>query len=69
MSKVITDTPYPAAELGDLYIPRLYPVAPGDVGVDGNLGLRNIETPQVVYVKTGAHTPPVHCSSCSATTG
>ena len=58
MSKVVTDTPQPTAELGDLYIPRLYPSAAGDVGFDGNLGLRNIETPQVVYVKTCAQTFP-----------
>jgi hypothetical protein len=56
MSSVVTSTPGPTAELGDLYIPRLHPAAAGDVGVDGNLGLRNIETPQVVYVKTSART-------------
>ncbi|QHF44911.1 hypothetical protein PspS35_14415 [Pseudomonas sp. S35] len=58
MSNVATSPPGLTAELGDLYIPRLHPAAAGDVGVDGNLGLRNIETPQVVYVKTGARTSP-----------
>ncbi|MEW5716647.1 hypothetical protein AB1462_30345 [Pseudomonas sp. SB113] len=58
MSAVITNNHQPPAELGDLYIPRLHPAAADDVGVDGNLGLRNIETPQVVYVRTSAYTSP-----------
>lgn len=58
MSKVITNNHQSTAELGDLYIPRLHPAAAGEVGVDGKLGLRNIETTQVVYVKTGARTVP-----------
>ncbi|PFG71767.1 hypothetical protein DM05_2140 [Pseudomonas poae] len=58
MSSVVPPPPAPTAELGDLYIPRLHPAAAGDVGVDGNLGLRNIETPQVVYVKTSSRTSP-----------
>lgn len=51
MSQAIPATSQPVAKLGELHIPRLHPAAPDDTGVDGNLGLRNIETPQLVYVK------------------
>lgn len=53
MSQVIPAIRQPAAVLGELKIPGLHPAAPGDTEVDGNLGLRNIETPQLVYVKSG----------------
>lgn len=58
MSPVIPAIPQPVAELGELHIPALHPATPGDTGIDGNLGLRNIETPQLVYVKKGPHTYP-----------
>ncbi|MCF5724158.1 hypothetical protein [Pseudomonas syringae] len=45
-------------ELGDVCIPKLYPAADSDSGVDGNLGLKNTETPQLVYVKISNQTPP-----------
>jgi hypothetical protein len=46
------------AQLGDLNIPSLHPAAPDDADVDGNLGLKNTETPQLVYVPISTHTPP-----------
>ncbi|WP_421524348.1 hypothetical protein [Pseudomonas yamanorum] len=54
MSTVITDAPQPTAELGSLEVPGLFPANAGDVGIDGGLGLRNIQTPQVVYVNTSS---------------
>ncbi|MHA6575600.1 hypothetical protein [Pseudomonas yamanorum] len=54
MSTVITDVPQPTAELGSLEVPGLFPAHAGDVGIDGSLGLRNIQTPQVVYVHTSS---------------
>ena len=54
MSTVITDVPQPTAVLGSLEVPGMLPANAGDVGVDGSLGLRNIQTPQVVYVQTSS---------------
>ncbi|MDR0189049.1 hypothetical protein RCO22_08885 [Pseudomonas yamanorum] len=54
MSTVITDVPQPTAELGSLEVPGLFPASAGDVGIDGSMGLRNIQTPQVVYVHTSS---------------
>jgi hypothetical protein len=54
MSTVITDVPQPTTELGSLEVPGLFPANAGDVGIDGGLGLRNIQTPQVVYVNTSS---------------
>lgn len=58
MSTVITDTIQSTAELGTLDIPGLFPAPPGDVTVDGGLGLRNVETPQVVYLQTALRPSP-----------
>ncbi|MGQ7863362.1 hypothetical protein ACUN0G_29390 [Pseudomonas sp. 32A] len=54
MSTVITDLPQPTAVLGSLEVPGMLPANAGDVGIDGSLGLRNIQTPQVVYVNTSS---------------
>lgn len=51
MPTAITEITQSTAELGTLEIPGLFPATPGDQGVDGSLGLRNIQTPQVVYVQ------------------
>lgn len=51
MLKFIANTHQRSAELGKLYIPNLYPTAAGDAGVDGNLGLKSIETPELVYLQ------------------
>ena len=51
MSKATTHT----NELGELYIPKLYTAVAGDIDIDGGLGLNNIETLQLAYLRISSY--------------